>query len=399
MEAVLITNCNFPFGSAWSSRAQGFVKLFCSCGYHVHIIAPYPQYPQDQEKDSLNSFDYSIDYVNYRDTILTLCGIGAAAPFCKALDSYLKAHNVAFVFSNRMPFASEYISSVAHTFGIPYILEQCEWFDSSSFKGGVFNPYFRRSERLIRKSSFKFAVGIVSISRLLEDHYASLPVIRIPTILDTAQIKYSLGENDKKICHLVFAGNITGRKELLTPIFLALSKVASCKYVFHFDIYGPTYKQILDNISGNVELWNTVSDAVTIYGRIPQQKIEEKLRSADYSIFIRPNRRSSNAGFPTKLAESMAVGTPVITNDTGDVGLYIDDSNGFLLPDGSSDSLLNIFLSILPKSDREKREMRLSARKRAETAFDFHNYVEPFKQFINSVLSTSVENNNNDDNE
>lgn len=383
MDAVLITNVDFPFGSAWSSRARSFVMLFCSCGYHVHVIAPQPA--GKQNNDVLKGYDYSIEYVNYKANFLTLCGIGAASPFCNALSSYLKKHKVFFVFSNRMPFTSEQVSSVARSFGIPYILEQCEWFDPSSFKGGIFNPYYRKSEHQIKVANFKIADGVVAISRLFEKHYSRLSVIRIPTILDIQQINYSLEGNDDKVCHMILTGSIVGKKELLAPIFEAMAMIPSCKEVLHLDIYGPNKKQVFENISNNKELWNKVSDSVTIHGRIPQQRVEEKLREADYSIFIRPNRRSSDAGFPTKLAESMSVGTPVITNDTGDVSLYVNESTGYLLSDNTSESLIKVFESLIQKSKEETRQMRMLARKKAEESFDFRCYIELFEKFISSI--------------
>lgn len=383
MDAVLITNVDFPFGSAWSSRARSFVMLFCSCGYHVHVIAQRPT--RKQNNDVLRGYDYSMEYVNYKETFLTLCGIGAASPFCNALSSYLKKHKVSFVFSDRMPFASGKISSLAHSFGVPYIIEQCEWFDSSSFKGGIFNPYYRKCMHQIKVANFKVADGIVAISRLFEKHYSRLPVVRIPTILDIQQIEYSLEVNDDKVCRLIFTGRITGRKELLKPIFEAMAKIPSCKDVLHLDIYGPNRKQVLENIADDKGLWNKVSSSVTIHGRIPQQRVEEKLREADYSIFIRPNRRSSDAGFPTKLAESMSVGTPVITNNTGDVGLYVNESTGYLLSDNTSESLIKVFESLIQKSKEETRQMRMLARKKAEESFDFRCYIELFEKFISSI--------------
>lgn len=388
MDVVLLTNCNFPFGSAWSSRARHFVKLICSCGYHVHVIAPTPSAAQDDE--TLSGFDYSIEYVNYKESVLTLCGIGTASPFCNALDSYLKGHKVSFVFSNRMPFASEHISSVARAYGLPYLLEQCEWFDPSSFKGGKINPYYRKSERQIRKTYFKIADGIVAISRLFENHYSSLPTIRIPTILDTQQIKWSEGSSTYKTTRLIFAGNIGGKKELLLPVFEALAMLPNAKGVIHLDLYGPNEQQVLDNISNRTDLWNRLNGVVSVHGRIPQQQIEDKLREADYSIFIRPKRRSSDAGFPTKLAESMSVGTPVITNDTGDVGLYIDAVNGFLLPDCTSEPLFKVLRTLVSQDKEAARQMRLAARRKAEQEFDYRNYIESFQQFLKVIFDNKA---------
>ena len=126
-----------------------------------------------------------------------------------------------------------------------------------------------------------------------------------------------------------------------------------------------------------------VKDNVFIHGKVPQEKIGEILRNADYQMFIRPLRRSSNAGFPTKLAESMAVGTPVITNLTGDIGLYLEDgANGFLANGVSSSSIKDVFEKILRTDDKKYSEMRKEARRTAEKCFDFRCYCDEIKTIL-----------------
>jgi glycosyltransferase involved in cell wall biosynthesis len=107
---------------------------------------------------------------------------------------------------------------------------------------------------------------------------------------------------------------------------------------------------------------------------------------SDFSIFIRPDRRSSHAGFPTKLAESMIAGTPVITNNTGDIGQYLKNGKeGFLLKSGYPEELKDIFLHILSLSREKLNEMRLNARRMAEESFDYRVYCGEMKSFIERV--------------
>ena len=133
---------------------------------------------------------------------------------------------------------------------------------------------------------------------------------------------------------------------------------------------------------------NDLRGLIHIHGRVSQDKIEDILRKADYSIFLRPNRQSSNAGFPTKLAESMMVGTPVITNLTGDIGLYLDDGeNGFLTSTLDTKSLVEVFHKILNMDEKKADEMRAKARREAEMFFDYRVYVKQMTDFINNILS------------
>ena len=76
---------------------------------------------------------------------------------------------------------------------------------------------------------------------------------------------------------------------------------------------------------------------------------------------------------------------PVITNDTGDVSLYVNESTGYLLSDNTSESLIKVFESLIQKSKEETRQMRMLARKKAEVSFDFRCYIELFEKFISSI--------------
>ena len=154
------------------------------------------------------------------------------------------------------------------------------------------------------------------------------------------------------------------------------------------DIYGANENQVLENIKNDFKLLSEIKEFVYIHGRIPQFEIPNKVKEADFTIFIRPNRKSSNAGFPTKFAESLAVGTPVITNLTGDIGLYLrDGENGLVVSDDSEDQLKNTFNKIIEMKAGDLSKMRKIARKTAEQYFDFREYTN----IIEDLFSCSKE--------
>lgn len=103
---------------------------------------------------------------------------------------------------------------------------------------------------------------------------------------------------------------------------------------------------------------------------------------------IRPNRESSNAGFPTKLAESMAVGTPVFANKTGDIGVYVEDNiNGLIADSDSEQDILKTLRRALKMSTDELEMMRMSARKVAIESFDYRGYESKLNQFVLDVIN------------
>ena len=105
--------------------------------------------------------------------------------------------------------------------------------------------------------------------------------------------------------------------------------------------------------------------------------------NCNYQIFIRPKRRSSDAGFPTKLCESMSVGTPCITNDTGDISLVLkDEKNGFIVKGNDSKAVKEVFERLVNFDSDSYRQMRMMARKDAESFFDYRNYIRDVEEFL-----------------
>ncbi|HEL1783201.1 glycosyltransferase family 4 protein [Streptococcus suis] len=382
MKAIFVMSTSFPYGEAFSSRSRNLVKLLCECGYHVHVIAPNSVGQEDCPE--LSEYKYSVTHIRDPKNIFTLSGFGTAKPYLVAVNDYLKSNKIDLIVSSSMTFVADQLRKVAVKENVPYIVEQCEWYDSSTFRFGKWNPYYREHIRRIEKKNMKVD-GIIAISRLFEQHYSfmKVPTFRIPTILDVKNIEFRYkGENEKKY-HIVFAGSLGKGKEKMEPIFSALKKVNRSETKIVFDIYGANEQGVLDNIDGNKELWEDVRPFVNVHGYILQNEVENVVRDADFTIFIRPIRRSSNAGFPTKFAESMAVGTPVITNNTGDIGLYLEDrKNGFLLGSGSEMEIVNAFESIISCEHFDYIEMRKCARKTAENYFDYTRYVENMKKFL-----------------
>ena len=82
----------------------------------------------------------------------------------------------------------------------------------------------------------------------------------------------------------------------------------------------------------------------------------------------------------------MIAGTPVITNNTGDISYFMKDGKeGFLLNDDSPTAIAEIFNKIVKHSSEEKKNMRISARKQAEKSFSYKSYTELFNQLIYNI--------------
>ena len=72
---------------------------------------------------------------------------------------------------------------------------------------------------------------------------------------------------------------------------------------------------------------------VVFCGKMSNAAVRQMIYDSDFTILLRDSKTSTNAGFPTKVSESMAMGVPVLANITSDIATYMTDGeNGIVLP-------------------------------------------------------------------
>lgn len=377
MNILVITDKPFPYGSAYSSRVRHFILAFLEMDAKVTVLSANLDV-EESEKLELQNIEYIS--MNYPQNRITQLGIGVAKRYGDYVKKLMREQQFDVVFVNSITYALPRICRLSHENKIPVYVEKCEWYDKSTFIFGKFNPYYRE---YIKEIDSVKPDGYIAISPFFDDYYKSkgFRSICIPTIIDTSNIEYSEHDMSSKV-KIIFSGSLGNGKELIGPIAESITQLGDEAKCFSFIFYGPTEEQIRSNISDDV-LFERVKENMTICGQIPQTEVYGKLREADFSIFLRKNRRSSNAGFPTKLAESMAVGTPVITNTTGSIAKYLTNGkNGFLIETAAADELSEVFHSILVLNKTNYRKMRLESRKVAEKNFDYRKYIEQLSKFF-----------------
>ena len=380
MNALLVHDGYFPFGTAFAARLYYLALILKESGYNVHVITAYTKEKKEiNETYCINDITYDISDFRNRGSLDTFIG---PKRFMKTISNYIKLHDVDVVITSRGVSYYNKLVRLCHKYKIKCIVEQCEWLDVSSFKFKNADIRYIRMLQLFCKG-YKSADGIIAISRLLEKHFNKIGVrtVRIPTILDVDSIQFSETANEKTI--IVFTGSLGARKELLYPLYKVLSDNQDLQNQIEFHIYGPSKEAVINNV-GDKTLVNGLKN-VFYHGFVSKTEVQRAISEADFQFFIRPNRRSSNAGCPTKMGESMAAGTPLITNNTGDISLYVDSGiNGYLVDDGDMiESLTGILKRIVNQTYSERLCVRKSARSTAEQSFNYKNYKTVLCGLIN----------------
>jgi glycosyltransferase involved in cell wall biosynthesis len=264
---------------------------------------------------------------------------------------------------------------------VPLIVDVVEWYSPQQLIGGFFGPS-HLGVKLALRYQYPRADGIIAISSLLESYYRQrgCRVIRIPPTMDVQNLalKEPTDRADDRIS-LVYAGT-PGKKDLLEHVILGVEQVDAAGKLLELRIVGPTLSQVSELLKNRA-----LPQSVKVLGRLSQQDVSTVLQASDFSVLLRKPKRFAHAGFPTKFCESLANGTPVIANITGDLGTYLRDGHeGLVSPDHSVASFAHTLRRALELSRRDRDAMRSSARLQATQSFDFRRYTEEVDEFFSA---------------
>lgn len=215
--------------------------------------------------------------------------------------------------------------------------------------------------------------GLIVISRYLENYYKHCRnVVYLPPLTDFHGSSIKRNEKLQEPLRLVYAGS-PGLKDRIDLLIEAIGKV---RRSVRLDVVGitkteylklhPNHQTVLD-AGGNIEF----------HGRLSHHETINFVKQADFSCFFRDNNRVTQAGFPTKFAESISLGIPVITNKSSNIEEYIyNNVNGILLealtPRDIAETIDNVKMTMLVE----------------EEIFDYRHHMVNFMELINNFEGT-----------
>ena len=256
---------------------------------------------------------------------------------------------------------------------IKSIVDITEWYLASG-KNPVFYAIKQSDTSFRMRYLNKKADGIISISRYLTDYYKKSGcknIIQLPPLIDKEEEKWKktdLKEKSDKI-KLVYAGSPGDIKDNLDIVIKNVSEFTD-KIEFH--ILGIGKEQFIDKIGKEY-----LSDNIIVHGRVSHGECIEMIKKSDFQIFLRPDNLVTRAGFPTKFGESIACGTPLITNLSSNIDDYlIEGKNGYKVIKISDEAIKDVLKKITLLSHNDISNM-------SEYCLDYNKFY--YKSYIKEV--------------
>ena len=379
---------DFPSGGAAARRILGISLAVMDAGYDVIIGSGQlrdPKLGKDFNYKGIGVYSLSERNSEHLPTIFKhFSYIGMGAKTISWLEGLNFKPKAIFLYSGYSPYLLRLIPWCRDN-NVPLIFDAVEWYQASHQRLGILSPYQLNIELAMRYLIPKVR-NVISISSYLSNYYKnnSCNTILIPPLIDTNEYIPKDNVNNSRFIDLAYTGS-PGKKDLLEVCLEGILKVDPTGTHFRFTIAGISKSELLKySIFDKIK---TFPKNIVCKGVVSQSEAMAIVRDADFTLLLRKDERYANAGFPTKFVESFAVGTPVISNLTSDMGNYLKDKEtGIVCEEANVPSLCKALLKVVSLSESEKVIMSNKARLVSESQFDIKNYTSIIDCFLKSLI-------------
>ena len=388
MNIVYIGAFRLPNLDAAAPRVLNNAKVFKELGYNVKFISWGGEY-RDQDlcadgKYRVCDFEYVISgdlpvgssWLERLKTKLTRGRKSIRILRQMEKPDLVILYNADNAFSNKMiRYCNTHDIKLANDINEWYANNELHWFD-------VIQNHINmtRTQHKVKNK--------ILISRFLDDYYPESNNVLIPPLCDPEEPKWSAIVEDERVkmfkgITLIYAGN-PAKKDCVHSVINVVNTLAYEGEPIRFLILGVSRESYMKSYSKFLQS-KILHSNIIFLGRVSQDMIPAYYRKADFMVFLRKPNRKNMAGFPTKFAESMTAGVPVITNATSDLPKYvINGKTGFLIDGYDYESILTTLRSVLMIPKTEIGEMKSHVRV-SSSVFDWHSRIADFDLFFQKL--------------
>ncbi|TLU85996.1 MAG: glycosyltransferase family 4 protein [Chlorobium sp.] len=399
MKNIIYTGAfRFPDKDAAAHRVLGIAKALRIVNVNT-LFCGWEERPRQQDMSS-NGIYYYDNFPYYSQAELDrhfktkfhklYHSIFKGTSTIKWIKNYINSSNVdAIIVYNANSYFIYMLYRLCKKYNINLICDCTEWYEGSHLPGGKYG--IANIDNNIRiRILYPYIKNIISISTYLDNYFKNKGCysIIVPPLVDSQDQKWkcsidnSLQKQVDRPINIIYAGD-PGKKDQMTPIIAALNEINKNDLKIIFTILGVNYSVIKNKYYSNS---NELPSYIKCIGQIDHALVPQYYMQSDLSIIIRESKRYANAGFPTKIVESLSSGIPVISNSTSDISKYIiNGKTGFLLKSNSVLDLIRCFEDVLALDKKIIYEMKINAYKSAQINFDIRVHSEKIKKYIHSI--------------
>lgn len=379
---LYIGGFELPDKNAAAHRVVSNAKILRYLGYEVIFISSDKSDDNfGSLKESLNEYEgFNYYKIKYPKTILEWFNyLTSINHIFEILDeSYyaIFAYNYPAIALNRL-------IKYSNKKNIKIFADSTEWYKSEN--ENILHKMLKTFDTNFRMRKVHFKTnGLIAISSAMYSFYSKKMknVILIPPLIDRKSSKWYSKTEDKELDHniiLTYAGSpgqgSKDRIDLLVESVIELSK----KHPLKLRIVGISKEEYINNFRTINPLNN--SNILEFTGRVSHLKSIEYIKKSHFLFFLRDSNIVTKYGFPTKFVESLACGTPIITNSSSDLDKYlINGYNGYII---DYDNKVNLISSLDKIFNERDNFSKMKSNCSNYDEFDISKYDKQFKYLLN----------------
>ncbi|MDB4770097.1 glycosyltransferase [Akkermansiaceae bacterium] len=387
--ALYIGGFRLPNKNAAAQRVIANGKLLKEIGYNVSYIDVDTNYEETKgfSENTYDGFKYAIKTQKYPQTKIRWISYIVNIHFIiNAIENDLGVKPDIILVYNYPAMALYRLTKYCKSNKIKIVADITEWYFP---KGGLAFKIIKGLDSYFRMHHVhKNLDGVIVISKYLERFYNDMNLIRLPPLVDKNSKKWELlnikNIRNNSCCQLIYVGSIShGEKDRLDLVINSLNRIRDKARALRLLVIGVVKSDYL-KFFGEKALPANVDDFVVFLGKRPHEDVIKHIKNSDYSIFLRSKTLLNTAGFPTKFVESLACGTPVLTNDSSDLSDYmVNGKTGFLLSNSNNETLDEGLLEALSVGKEKILEMKNRTFKLKN--FHYLNYKDELNRFLSKI--------------
>lgn len=177
------------------------------------------------------------------------------------------------------------------------------------------------------EKSLRFCSGFITCSKELSNYYQAYlkdecKIFISPLIVDIGMF---IKEKNVKIFNKIsYCGDWGNQKDGVDILIKAFAKIHDKYPELRLELIGGSTIEI-ENSLKELAVDLKINEFIDFVGRVPHLMIPKYLNSAKILALARPNNKQAAGGIPSKIAEYLSTGRPVVLTNVGELHYYLCD--------------------------------------------------------------------------
>jgi len=260
-------------------------------------------------------------------------------------------------------------------------------------------PFVYESDTRLRRRYHRWHVAVVQraydgtivISTYLDEYFKRVSRrgavnLLVPILVDVEEYARASSATAPEPGRVLYAGSLghVGELETLLRVFAGVvSRRRDARLTILGNHVGTARRDDLERTAKALG----VDGIVEFAGLIPRCDMPDRLARASVLVLTRAAGAFSTAGLPTKLAEYLATGRPVVVTAVGDIPRYLrDGQDAFLVPPGDEEAFRSRLEYVLDHPEAAAA-VGLQGRDLARREFDYRIHGPRIARFLADLRS------------